>query len=161
MRFNFKTFLFASAVALAPFAAFAQSAVQQTTQDLRASTGLYGQSNGASSCNSVSQTAAQDTVTITPPGSQYVYVDAILITKSTDATGVTEFQTLSTTNLTGAPFFDTSSTLTTTGQRVVTALTFPNSLKATAPGTAVTFVPSATQSAHGWLCIVVAAHFGS
>lgn len=141
--------------------AYAQTTVQQSFPMLNSATGLYGQANGATSCNTISQTAAQDTITITPPAGQYVYIWEIMIDNQTDATGVTQTGTISTTNLTGAPFWSFGSALSTT-QGIAPALveTFPTGLKSAAPGVAVTFVPSATQSAHNYLCAHVAASFG-
>jgi hypothetical protein len=137
--------------------AFAQTTpVSPIASRLDASVALQGQSAGAASCNAVSATIANDTVTITVPAGLYAYITGIYITKSTDATGVTEFQTVSATNLSGTPIWDTSSTLNTTGQRVVDNETFATPLKSSQPGVNVTFVPSANQSGHGWLCMKVA-----
>lgn len=144
-------------------AAYAQTpvAVQQSTQRIDAATFLQGQANGATSCNTVSQTAANDTVTITPPGGQFVYITEVYIENTTDATGVTQTETISSTNLTGAPFWNVGSALTTVqGIPAPQVETFPAGLKSAAAGVAVTFVPSATQSAHNYLCMHVAGYFG-
>jgi hypothetical protein len=134
--------------------------VTQSPTKLDAATFLYGQSNGATSCNTVSQTAAQDTVTIpAAPGGQYIYITGVYIQISTDATGVTETGTISTTNITGAPFWSFNTALSTTSQGVVLSDTFPTGLKAAQPGTAVTFVPSATQNSHKYLCMRVAGFY--
>lgn len=141
--------------------AYAQTTVQQALPMLNAATGLYGQANGATSCNAVSQTAAQDTVTVTPPAGQFVYVTMVAIQNYTDATGATQVGTISSTNLTGAPFWSQATTLNTTaGMQPMLVETYPTALKSTVPGTAVTFVPSATQSAHNIMCMRVAAFFG-
>lgn len=141
--------------------AYAQTAVQQSLPKLDAATGIYGQANGATSCNTVSQTAANDTITITPPANQYVYLTMLSIQNTTDATGVTQTGTISSTNLTGAPFWSFATALTTV-QGVAPALVevYPTGLRSTTPGTAVTLVPSATQSAHNYLCMRAAAFFG-
>lgn len=141
--------------------AHAQTSVQQALPMLTAATGLYGQANGSTSCNAVSQTAAQDSVTITPPAAQFVYVTMISIQNYTDATGATQVGTISSTNLTGSPFWSQATTLSTTaGIQSSTVEMYPTALKSAVPGTAVTFVPSATQSAHNILCMRVAAFFG-
>lgn len=153
-------------LAFAP-AAFAQSyndgVRSQLSPTSLAPVGLYGQANGATSCNTVSETATQDTITITPGPSQYVYVTMLNIHLTTDATGVTQTETISTTGLNSsgglAPFFDVNTALTTVqGAAPAQTIYFNPPLKSATPGSAVTFVPSATQSAHNYLCMQAAAY---
>ncbi len=142
--------------------AFSQALVNQNASRGDVATFLQGQSNGATSCNTVSETAAQDTVTITPPAGQFVYITEIYIENTTDATGVTQTETISATNLTGAPFWNVGGALSTTSQAPAPQIeVFPTGLKSTVAGTAVTFVPSATQSAHNYLCMHVAGYFAN
>jgi hypothetical protein len=141
--------------------AFAQTSVQQALPKLDVATFIQGQANGATSCNTVSQTAVQDTITITPPAGQYVYITEIYFQVQMDATGITQTGTISATNLTGNPFWTFASTLTTTsGVSPPTVETFPTGLKSTVAGTPVTLVPSATQSAHNYLCAHASGFFG-
>jgi hypothetical protein len=126
-----------------------------------------GQANGATSCNSVSQTAAQDTITITPPAGQFVYLEGLSVQINTDATGSTAVPTLSFTNLGNlnaglAPFLSLATTLATTGSTNTGGIfTFANGgLKSSAPTTAVTIVPSATLGAHTIACMTAWGHTG-
>ena len=140
--------------------------VQVQTTATPAQTGLiWGQGNGATSCNTVSETAAQDTITITPPAGMSAYITGLYIENSSDATGVTQVPTISTTGLsfTGglAPFFSVASALSTTGMTGgVQAYVFNPPLKG-AGSTSVTFVPSATQSAHNYLCMQAVGYFAN
>lgn len=139
--------------------AFAQALTSQTASHADAATFLQAASNGATSCNTVSETVAQDTITITPPAGQYVYITGYFGAKTTDATGVTETLTVSTTNVTGSPIYDYNTSLSTSVQRPAIVENYNPPLKSTVAGTAVTFVPSATQSAHSYLCHRVAGYF--
>jgi hypothetical protein len=135
----------------------AGTSVTQTATHLDAATIWQGEANGATSCNAVSQTSASDTITITPPGGQYVYLTALVLQKSTDATGVTEVPTVSMTNIAGGgfpAFLSLASTLSTTsGAYLDQTINFgPGGLKSAQPGVAVTFVPSAAASAHSIFC---------
>src|ERR1700757_997702 len=91
-----------AALALAPSLAFAQSATQQTATHADAATFLQAQA-GSAACNTVNTTVANGTVTITPPGSQYVYITGIYIDVEQDATGETLAQKVTSTNITGSP----------------------------------------------------------
>ncbi len=134
----------------------AQTLVTQTATRLDAAVIWQGAAAGATSCNAVSATSASDTITITPPGGQYVYLTEFILQKSTDATGATEVPTISMTNIAtgGFPaFLSAASTLSTTsGSMINQSIPFPNGLKSQVAGTAVTFVPSATLSAHTIMC---------
>ena len=161
--------LFAIVAAIWPLLALADSAGTSTTQTathLDAGAFWIGQANGATSCNAVSQTAAQDTITITPPAGQYVYLTDLIVQFSTDATGATAVPTISTTNLgTGggvAAVLSAATTLSTTGYHADVAIPFPvGGLKSATPGTAVTIVPSATMGAHTILCMSAVGYFNA
>jgi hypothetical protein len=158
---HFRKALLGTASAIALLAApIAQAdapgtSVTQTATHLDAAVIWQGEAAGATSCNAVSATSVSDTITITPPGGQYVYLTEFLLQHSTDATGATEVPTISMTNIgTGGfpAFLSAASTLSTTGYTVNVAIPFPNGLKSAQPGVAVTFVPSATLSAHTIMC---------
>jgi hypothetical protein len=136
-------------------------AVQQTGTRADAATGLYGPLGGATTCATVNTTAANATVTITPPGGQYVYITGVYIDLTADVTGVTQVSTLSTTNITGAPFWSLATLVPTAGANGTfrqLAETYATPLKSAAAGVAVTFVPSAQEN-HLIECIRVAAYF--
>ena len=143
--------------------AYAQVA-QQTTQTatrLDAGTGLFGPATGATACSTVNTSAANNTVTITPPAGQYVYITGFYLDLTADTTGLTGVATMSTTNITGGPIWSLATVVPTAGENGTfrqIAETFNPPLRSTAPGTAVTFVPSA-QSNHVIYCTRVAAYF--
>ncbi len=151
--------------AIMAFAGMAQAQVaQQVTQTAaRADSGtsLNGPLGGATTCNTVNTTAANGTVTITPPAGQYVYITGVYIDITADITGLTGQATMSTTNVTGAPFWSLATIVPTAGAtggvfRQI-AEWYGTPLRSTTPGTAVTFVPSA-QSNHVIFCTRVAAY---
>ena len=169
---QFKKTLLASVAAIALLAspvAIADvpgTSTTQTATHLDAATIWQGQAAGATACNAVSGTSASDTITITPPGGQYVYLQQLLMQKSTDATGATEVPTVSMTNIStgGFPaYLSAASTLSTTGNNFTNMpINFgPGGLKSAAAGVAVTFVPSATVSAHTILCMSAAYYTNS
>lgn len=144
------------------------TSITQSATHLDAASFWVGQANGLTACNAVSQTSASETVTITPPAGQYVYLTALLIQKNTDATGVTEVPTISTTNIssnggTTAGALSIASALSTTGN------TGPNTvipfqvggLRSAAPGVAVTLVPSAAQATHGIICMSALGYYNA
>ncbi len=137
--------------------------VSQTATRLDASLSLSGPATGATACASVNTTAANNTVTITPPSGQYVYVTGVFIDIASDVTGNSQVATMSTTNLTGGPFWSLATLVPTAGANPThrqISETYSTPLKSTTPGTAVTFVPSA-QTAHVIFCTRVASYFGS
>lgn len=167
--------LAATALTLVGVPAFAQSPPVQAeipTPPVGGPRSVYtpfwvGQANGATSCNAVSQTAAQDTITITPPSGQYVYLTGLSIQINTDATGSTAVPTLSFTNLGNlnaglAPFLTLATTLATTGSTNTGGIfNFPvGGLKSNAASTAVTVVPSATLGAHTIVCMTAWGYTG-
>jgi len=139
----------------------APTAVQQAGARNDAATFLQGPAGGATSCATVNTTAALNTVTITPPAGNYVYITGVYIDITADVTGVTQVATLSTTNLSGGPFWSLATVVPTAGANGTMrqiAEVFPTALKSTVPGTAVTFVPSA-QTNHAIFCARVAGYF--
>lgn len=165
--------LLATAAALALLASvgsanadFPGTSTTQTANHADSSVFWIGQANGATSCNAVSQTAAQDTVTITPPAGSFVYLTDIVVQFSTDATGATAVPTISTTNLSNSggisAFLSAATTLSTTGYHADMVIPFPvGGLKSSQPGVAVTLVPSATLGAHSILCMSAVGYFNN
>jgi hypothetical protein len=143
------------------------TSVTQSATHLDAASFWVGQANGLTACNAVSQTSASETITITPPAGQYTYLTALLLQRNTDATGVTEVPTISTTNISSnggatAAALSAASALSTTGTTNTGAvIPFPFGLKSAAPGVAVTFVPSAAQATHGILCMSAVGYFNA
>lgn len=141
------------------------TAVTQSATHADASTFWIGQSNGATSCNAVSQTAAQDTITIPAIAGQYIYLTELIVQFSTDATGATAVPTISFTNLgtAGSPsFLSAATTLATTGYPVNFAIPMPvGGLRSAQPGVAVTIVPSAAMSAHTILCLSAMGYYNN
>lgn len=154
---NFRKFLFLAALLAAPLPAFAQARVQQDPNVLTGSTWVQGESNGSTSCNTVSQTAANDTITVTPPSGLTVVVKGLYVYNFTDATGVTQTGTVAIGGVnnagTAANLAFGSALTTVQGIPAPQIITFGDGLLGSAPGTAVTFTPSATQSAHNYLCM--------
>lgn len=165
MKYISRLFASVAAAALLGSAAFAQAPpilVQPATPSIAGTASFFvGQANGATSCNAVSQTAAQDTITVTPPSGQFVYPFGMSVQINTDATGSTAVPTLSFTNLGNlnaglAPFLSLATTLATTGStNTGGVLYFPPGFKSAAAGTAVTAVPSATLGAHTIVCMTM------
>lgn len=139
----------------------APTAVQQAGSRPDAAAFLQGPAGGATSCATVNTTAALNTVTITPPAGNHVYITGVYIDITADVTGVTQVATMATTNITGSPIWSLATIVPTAGangtMRQISE-TFPTALKSTVPGTAVTFVPSA-QTNHAIFCTRVAGYF--
>jgi hypothetical protein len=150
------------------FADAAATAVTQTATHSDAATFWIGQTAGLTACNAVSATSPSATITITPPAGQYVYLTDLIVQINTDATGSTAVPTVSTTNISTnggatAGAFSLATTLSTTGAtNTGFVLPFPiGGLKSAAPGVAVTFVPSATLSAHTIACMSATGYFNA
>ncbi len=168
LRFPCAATILALALFSAPaFADNPGTPVTHTTTHNDAAVFWVGQADGATSCNTVSETAAQDTITITPPAGYYVYLTGILIQNFTNATGVTQTGTISFTNISTngglAPFISFGTALSTSGQDTINLpIQFPvGGLKSAQPGVAVTIVPSATQSADNYLCMSAYGYFSN
>jgi len=168
---NLRKTLLAGAAAIGLLAApaamadFPGTSITHTAAHLDAAQVWVGQANGVASCNAVSQTSASDTITITPPSGQFFYMTEFFLQHSTDATGATEVPTISMTGISTnggvAAFLSAASTLATTGYHVETAIPFPQGLRSATAGTAVTFVPSATLSAHTIMCNSVTGYYNA
>lgn len=162
----FRKALLAVALLFAAAPAFAQIAVQQNATRADAATFWVGTAQaGATTCTTVSTTAANDTLTITPPAGQYVYVTQLLLQVSTDATGATQtgYITPAGFNFAGtAPVISEATALTTVqGFAPPNVINFNPPLKSALPGQAVSFTPSATQNAHVYLCMSATGYFAN
>lgn len=82
------------------------------------------------------------TITLTPNGGEAVYVYEIDVNNCAGASAVTAAAptTITTTNLTGSPNWTLGSGVTAGACAQAFSVSYPGGLKATAPGTAVTFV---------------------
>ncbi len=160
----FKSLVLAGIFAISATMAQAQVA-QQTTQTgtrLDASQFMQGAAGGATSCSTVNQTAANNTVTITPPAGQYVYITGIFVDITANITGTTQVATASMTNVTGGPFFSLATIIPTAGANGTfrqIAENYPIPLRSTAPGTAVTWVPSAAGFTNTIICPRITGYF--
>lgn len=172
MTNKFRKALLASASAIALFAALSTggmadtgTATSQVGTHTDASVFWIGQANGATACNAVSQTSAQDTLTIPAVAAKYAVLTAFTMQINTDATGETGVPTVSFTNIGSsgglAPILSAASTLSTTsGGPSAMVINFPvGGLKALLPGTAVTAVPSAAMGAHKILCMTAVGYY--
>jgi hypothetical protein len=152
----------ALALAFLASPAFAQIVTQDNALRTNITTFWYGPVGGATSCNTVSTTAANAEVSIPALAGQYINITHFHGKKSTDATGITETLTVSVSNVLGAPFIDFNSALTTVqGSPPSVDIAFNPPLKTTAPGLGVIFLPSATESAHSYLCMDVAGYYSN
>lgn len=129
----------------------AQTAVQQSSAELRAASALTGPSGGRTTCTTTQDSVANLTVTLTPAAGNYVYITAIDIQVASNVTGATSAVAWSTTGLTGNGSFLTTNVAGATtnvapnGGYQVNAK-YPTGLKSITPGTAVVLTPSATMA---------------
>ncbi len=163
MKHFTKTLALAALLSTVAGAAFAQVATQTTQTATMLNATAFNQTiaNGATGCAAVNTTAANGTVTITPPAGQFVYVTNVSIDIVSDVTGNTQVATMSTTNISGSPIWSLATiapTASSAGQFRQISETYATPLKSTAAGTAVTFVPSA-QTNHVIFCTRVAGFF--
>lgn len=104
---------------------------------------------GRTTCSTTQDTVANETITITPPAGNYVYLTGIYIEGSPNATGASSATVWSATNLSGSPAwlvnFTASAAANPTNEYVL-AETYPTGLKSTVAGTAVTILPQATAA---------------
>lgn len=148
MKSFVKVLTLAGALAVCAGAAHAQISTQvtQTGTRLDAATGLAGPLGTTTSCSTVNTTVANNTVTITPPAGQYVYITGFYLDITSNATGSTTVATGSFTNVTGSPVWSlaTLAVATASGdQNRQISEVYATPLKSTTPGTAVTWLPSA------------------
>lgn len=163
MSKTLKTLLLGGVAFFAAAAAQAQVATQVTQTGSMLNATAFNQTiaNGATGCAAVNTTAANGTVTITPPAGQFVYITNVSIDIVSDVTGNTQVATMSTTNISGSPIWSLATiapTASSAGQFRQISETYATPLKSTAAGTAVTFVPSA-QTNHVIFCTRVAGFF--
>lgn len=102
----------------------------------------------STNCTATQTTTANLTLTITPPAGLYVYLSQFSVNVIPNATGSNSTAAYTTTNLTGSPAwlvgeFSNAAALPAMSPLQVNDI-FPTGLKSTAPGTAVTIVPTAT-----------------
>ena len=146
------------------FADTSSTPITQTATHPDAAVFWIGQANGVTSCNTTGQTAAQDTVTITPPSNMVVHLTNVILQVSTNATGATAVPTIAiggvSSNGGAAPFLSAATTLATTGYHIDMNIPFPaGGLLGTGPGVAVTLTPSATLNANAILCMSAIGYF--
>lgn len=160
-----KTFLAAALLALTPALAFAQASVNQAANRADAATFMASTPAPATACAAVNTTVANGTVTITPPGGQYVYITGVYIDITADATGTTGAAVATWANLSNpngtAPVYSLSTIAVATstgGNNRQIAETYSPPLKSAVAGTAVTLTPSA-QIANEKYCPRVLGYF--
>lgn len=129
------------------------TAVQQSAA--RADAAAFNNSPTFTNCTTTQASTANLTITVTPPAGNYVYLSSLTAQQGSNATGAAaaSVAALSSTNLTGAPawLLDTNTGSQSIGAEVINQV-WPTGLKSTAPGTAVTIVPTATL-ASTYVCI--------
>lgn len=132
------------------------TAVQQSSA--RADAASFDAGTTYTNCTTTQVSAANLTITITPPAGNYVYLASVTAEQGSNATGAAaaSVAALSTTNLTGAPawLLDTNTGSQSISSQVVNQV-FPTGLKSTSAGTNVTIVPTATL-ASTYVCIQAA-----
>ena len=98
-------------------------------------------------CTTTASVGSQVTCTMTPSGSNYVYITSIdlMVCQNGTATANTNL-TFTTTNITGAPVFQESLPATINTCTPVHTLPLVTPLKSSTPGTAVTIVSPASQT---------------
>ena len=139
-------------------------AVQQSGARADASSFVQGMASGSASCSVSNVTTGGATVTILPPGGNYVYLERFDVqVVPVNSTGANSAQSWTATNLTGA---NTGGWLTgeeaggaagQNGAAYGLALVWPTGLKSNSAGSTVVFAPNATVAsaaecvqASGW-----------
>jgi len=116
---------------------------------------------GRTTCSTTQDTVANETITITPPAGQYVYLTGVYFEVSPNATAASSATVWSSTNLTGNPAWLTNTTTAAAANpsaEYVVQEIYPNGLKSTVAGTAVTIVPNAT-TASAFICAHAVGYF--
>ena len=117
----------------------------------------------STNCTATQASTANLTLTLTPPAGQYVYLSAFSVNVIPNATGAASTAAFTTTNLTGSPAWLIGEYANAAATPAMAALqvndVYPTGLKSTAPGTAVTIVPTATL-ASATVCPRAVAWFG-
>jgi hypothetical protein len=129
------------------------TAVQQSAA--RADAAAFDNTTTAANCTTTQVSIANGTITITPPAGNFVYLGSVTAQVANNSTGAASAAALSTTNLTGAPAWLVNEQAAAAVVAEQVNQVFPTGLKSTAPGTAVTIVPTATL-ASGYLCVQAA-----
>lgn len=129
------------------------TAVQQSAA--RADAASFNAGTTAANCTTTQVAVATNTVTITPPAGNFVYLASVTAQVANNSTGAVSAAALSTTNLTGAPAWLVSEQAAAAAVAEEVNQVFPTGLKSTVAGTNVTIVPTATL-ASGYLCVQVA-----
>lgn len=116
---------------------------------------------GRTTCSTTQDTVANETITITPPAGNYVYLTGLYIEGAANATGASSAVIWSSTNLNGGPAWLVNFTATAaanpSGQVVLTE-PYPTGVRSTTPGTAVTLVPQ-TTAASAFMCAHAVGYF--
>jgi hypothetical protein len=139
-----KALLAAASVAalLSGGAAFAQQATQQATQHLDASAVTASVSSAINATTSIS---------LTPPAGQFLYLQELYMNICPNGTGTAQNQvSFTTTNLPSTPAFEYSIPATASTCLQLGPFHWPNGLKSSAAGTAVTVVtpPAAASNSY-------------
>lgn len=98
-------------------------------------------------CTTTATVASQVTCTLTPSGSNYIYLTSLdlMVCQNATATANTNL-TFTTTNITGSPVFQESLAATVNTCTPVHSIPLATPLKSQTPGTAVTIVSPASQT---------------
>jgi hypothetical protein len=132
------------------------TAIQQSAA--RADAASFNNGTTAANCTTTQVSAANGTITVTPPAGNFVYLASLTAQVANNSTGAASAAALSTTNLTGAPAWLVSEQAAAEAVTEQVNQVFPTGLKSAVPGTNVTIVPTATL-ASGYLCVQVAGWF--
>jgi hypothetical protein len=127
----------------------AQTAVQQSAQKLDAASFYAQNAGGVTTCTASNSTVANNTITITPPAGNYVYLTGLYIQVSpANTTGAASAAGFTSTNLTGSPVWLVNEIAWGTTAPALSMFelqeVYPTAIKSTVAGTAVTILPSAT-----------------
>ena len=132
----------------------AGTTVTQSAYKADAASFFAQSAGGRTTCSTSQDTVANETITITPPAGNYVYLTGLYIEALGNATAATSTTVWSSTNLTGSPAWLTPFTASAAANptnATYLAEVYPTAIKSTVAGTAVTIVPQAT-SASAFLC---------
>lgn len=156
-----------SALALLPSLAHAQAVTQQAATRLDSATFMASTPAPGTACATVNTTAANGTVTITPPGGQFVYITGVYIDITADITGLTSVAVDTWAGLNNpngtAPVYSLATIVPTSGANGTfrqIAEVYSPPLKSASAGASVTLTPSA-QSNHVIFCPRVLGYFAN
>jgi hypothetical protein len=127
----------------------AQVQIQQTGTKADAATFFSQSAGGRTTCSTTQDTVANETITITPPAGNYVYLTGVYIEVAANATAASSATLWTSTNLTGSPTWlanvTASSASVPSGEYVISEM-YPTGLRSQVAGTAVTILPTATSA---------------